>query len=39
VLEIGFVLSQSDCPDGFKCTLCNNPLANNAPTGLPGCPE
>ncbi len=39
VLKIGFVLSQSDCPEGFKCTPCNNPLEDDAPTGLPGCPE
>jgi hypothetical protein len=38
VLTIGLVLSQSNCPEGFKCTPCNNPLENDAPTGLPGCP-
>lgn len=39
VLSIGIALSQSDCQEGFKCTPCNNPLKNNAPTGLPGCPK
>jgi len=39
VLTIGIALSQSDCKEGFKCTPCLNPLENDAPTGLPGCPE
>lgn len=37
VLTIGTLLSQSDCPEKFKCTPCINPV-NDEPTGLPGCP-
>jgi hypothetical protein len=38
VLKMGFILSQSNCTDGFKCAPCVNPL-NKTPTGLPGCPQ
>lgn len=37
VLSLGFVLSKSDCSEGFKCTPCENPL-DGKKTGLPGCP-
>ncbi|MFO0678866.1 MAG: hypothetical protein U0169_20225 [Polyangiaceae bacterium] len=39
VLTIGGTLDKSDCDEGFKCTPCQNPLKNNEPTGLPGCPK
>ena len=38
VLKMGFIMSQSNCADGFKCAPCTNPL-NKTPTGLPGCPQ
>ncbi|MBI2893397.1 MAG: hypothetical protein HYY06_07575 [Deltaproteobacteria bacterium] len=35
-IQMSFMLDTADCPDGYTCAPCTNPLTGE-PTGAPGC--
>lgn len=35
-IQMSFMLDVADCPDGYTCAPCSNPLTGE-PTGAPGC--